>query len=87
MTERPPVVAVAYCRNCEHYLEAAEIGSLCPVGYPDCTSIMVKRVGIICPLDGCADEGTIVLTRRAPARKWREHLEEHGVRNGNEYGL
>lgn len=76
-TERPLVVAVAWCQNCQHWLEAEEIGARCPTGYPDCESIMVKRVGIICPLAGCADDGTIVLTGRAPARKWQEHLEAH----------
>ena len=77
MIERPPVVAVAWCKNCEHYLAAESIGAPCPVGSPECESILVKRVGIICLLDGCEEERTIILTGRAPARRWREHLETH----------
>ena len=43
-------VEVAWCRSCEHWLPAAEIGQFCPE--TDCIYRLTRRVGYICASRG-----------------------------------
>ena len=80
-TPCPPVSVVAWCQTCQHYIYDAKPGQRCPVGDPDCYSVLVKRRVLFCPIPGyCAEVKMAVLAPAGqPVRDvWRIHLmEEH----------
>ena len=43
---KTPKVTVAWCKDCMHHTEEADIGSSCPS--MDCPRTMIKRVGYLC---------------------------------------
>lgn len=79
-TPCPPVTIVAWCNTCEHYfdLDQAQPGQRCPVGDPDCYSVLVKRRALICELSGeCSDVKMALLVPsrgQSPREVWWEHL-------------
>lgn len=44
-------VTVAWCRFCQHYTPANEIGQGCPA--IECDRTLIRRVGYVCPNEWC----------------------------------
>ena len=77
-TPFPPVTLIAWCPTCQHHLDAAKPGQRCPVGDPDCYSVLVKRRALLCTIGACSEVKMAIL---APSGKpvkdvWRTHLME-----------
>lgn len=62
-------VLIAWCPDCEHYLDVSEVGETCPA--LECPRKLIKRRAYIC--HACENDGAFF----GGLRDFRQHLVEH----------